>query len=1440
MERGKKRLGIIFLLAIFLVGVVSAVPTTSSAITITSAADRLVALQDSSGSWDWVVTNAVAPTGTTNLNIAGITAEGLLDAYKLTGNSNYLSAAKKTGDYIVNKYGSESSSDWLGTDHSTRIVADNVLFLYDLGKVTGNSQYTSEATTLMNALMNSRSAADELTYVKTDRGATTTPDGIVFWDLMNYVEDAKLAGNNGWANDLVSAVNSQISGTNPYFTISNNQISDYVIGLSGIITITGNSNAIQALKTAQNQQDGSWSDDDGQVQDTAYAIMALMGVGDVNDAKNGASWLENNQINTAGGLTKIGGWYDSTAGNNNEVSEVDSEAIQALYNYAPFVLQSQASVTTTANTPTSVTTTGTDAGIILTTPSGQSGTVTVQQSGGNSFSGLGVVSLGKFISIISTIPDSAISNVEIRIHYTNADLASSHVVESSLKLYYYNTIAGAWQVVVPSGVNVTGKYVWGITNHFSTYTLGGGSGPAVSINGNVCGGYTNNVSTIFFGSAFDSSGQTINLVAYNRSDDPLGSPVHNAALVPPLSNNVSFNTQVFDPAFPAGNNSIFFWASSNQTGPITVCSFLVDTQAPNPIPVQVNGTSVILANPSACVPNYVNVAPQFSWLAATDVGGSGINHYDVELFQKSLLLSTTNVGNVLTFTVPTPINGDNYYVQVRAVDNAGNAGAYSPLSTIVYYDTGLPTATINLPLAGTFFNNDFQVSETDSDPEGNLNQCFYKIINNAGAPTPDFTLAPCNQNVTVDLSANCPADGTCNVSKKVVDKACNSFVTSKVYNIDTTAPTTSKIVSAPSVTLNGPFGAYTLLSYFLRNTTTISLSCSDTGSGCPILGATKYQIVYPDGTNSGLLTYSTPFTLSHGDGFYNVSYYSTDVAGNIELLKSEIDNVDTLAPITIKTIGHPMFIDATNKTWVTNTTQFILNCTDSGVGCANINYQINGAMVSASPAAVNLGTAGNFEILSYAGITDSPTSVITGNIGVTPTSGTSIGVTCPEVTGTIYSVDAAGPSCKVTSPTLLGTALGDLTAAYNDALSRPTGVLNTGNGAGEIGGQTLAPGVYTFTGASINVLISTPLTLSGGANDVWIFQIPGTFNVHANVILGGGAQAKNIFWVVAGATTIFPGVTVNGNILDHTSIAMQSLATLNGRALSQTASVTLIANTLTSPGTASVGTPSLSKTFSLSLGGQNNVSYWSIDQLGNIETSKNETDYVDTTFPIITVHNPTPTEASNVSGCVQAVVVEASDLGSGVNDNSLRAVLLNSTGVFENLTLKKSVYGTYETLMDKELPAGIYTLNVYAADNLGHQTVTPITENLTNSVFVQFVSPATCNIDPTLGGSCSFTFNVCMRGADAMQFWMNKLGSLVTPDMMGATISSNSSTAFVGFSDGTTFLNPVNNSGMLRLSPSIINGRTSFNLQLTLNSTVVQSIGPGVHDLQYYINSSSI
>ena len=212
---------------------------------------------------------------------------------------------------------------------------------------------------------------------------------------------------------------------------------------------------------------------------------------------------------------------------------------------------------------------------------------------------------------------------------------------------------------------------------------------------------------------------------------------------------------------------------------------------------------------------------------------------------------------------------------------------------------------------------------------------------------------------------------------------------------------------------------------------------------------------------------------------------------------------------------------------------------------------------------VNLRIAGNFVILSKSGITDVYKSTITGDVGSSPITGAAILVRCTEVVGTIYSVNAAGPlPCRVTNASKLTTAVGDMQTAYTDAAGRSNPkFLNLG--AGNIGGRTLKPGLYKFTSA---VVIPTNVTISGGPNDVWIFQVAGTLRMSSSmkIILAGGAQAKNIFWQVAGAVTLGTTSHFEGNILGKTGINLQTGASINGRLLAQTA-VTLQMNTVKKP-----------------------------------------------------------------------------------------------------------------------------------------------------------------------------------------------------------------------------------------------------------------------------------
>jgi hypothetical protein len=233
-------------------------------------------------------------------------------------------------------------------------------------------------------------------------------------------------------------------------------------------------------------------------------------------------------------------------------------------------------------------------------------------------------------------------------------------------------------------------------------------------------------------------------------------------------------------------------------------------------------------------------------------------------------------------------------------------------------------------------------------------------------------------------------------------------------------------------------------------------------------------------------------------------------------------------------------------------------------------------------ASLNLGTAGNYVILAKSGISTVPPSAITGDLGVSPIDSSAITgfsltldssgqfSTSSQVTGKLYGPDYASPT-----PVNLTTAVSDMQTAYTDAAGR-TLPDYTELGAGNIGGMTLTPGLYKWSTA---VMIPTAVTLSGGSNSVWIFQIAGDLTIAGatSVLLSGGAQARNIFWQVAGGVGVDLGTTsqFEGTILAQAAINMQTGASIYGRLLAQKA-VTLDANSiaatpvLTSPSFGSV------------------------------------------------------------------------------------------------------------------------------------------------------------------------------------------------------------------------------------------------------------------------------
>jgi len=246
---------------------------------------------------------------------------------------------------------------------------------------------------------------------------------------------------------------------------------------------------------------------------------------------------------------------------------------------------------------------------------------------------------------------------------------------------------------------------------------------------------------------------------------------------------------------------------------------------------------------------------------------------------------------------------------------------------------------------------------------------------------------------------------------------------------------------------------------------------------------------------------------------------------------------------------------------------YLVTAGDSTAATYTVTVTVSSAQ---GPAPVNLGTAGNFVILAKTAVSTTGTTAVVGNIGVSPAAAsyitgfsliadaTNTFSTSSLVTGSIYAADYAPPT-----PANMTTATSDMEIAFSDAAGRSNPDYSELH-AGDISGQTLVPGLYTWgTGVLIT---SAGVTLEGGADDVWIFQIAQDLTVgnSAIVTLSGGAQAKNIFWQVSGQATLGTAADFKGILLSKTLTSLNTGAKMTGRALAQTA-VTLDATAMTQP-----------------------------------------------------------------------------------------------------------------------------------------------------------------------------------------------------------------------------------------------------------------------------------
>jgi hypothetical protein len=207
----------------------------------------------------------------------------------------------------------------------------------------------------------------------------------------------------------------------------------------------------------------------------------------------------------------------------------------------------------------------------------------------------------------------------------------------------------------------------------------------------------------------------------------------------------------------------------------------------------------------------------------------------------------------------------------------------------------------------------------------------------------------------------------------------------------------------------------------------------------------------------------------------------------------------------------------------------------------------------ASPAfaQVTLGTAQSFAVLGGSTVTNTGSSVINGNVGVSPGSAVT-GFPPGIVTGgTIHTADGVA-----------GQAQSDLTTAYNAAAGTACGVNLTGQDLGSVG--TLTPGVYCFT-SSAQLTGTLTLNFQGNPAAVFLFKIVSglTTASGSSVSLlntGGTTCPTNLNWQVGSSAVLGTGTNFAGNILALTDITLNTGTQLAGRALARNGQVSLATN----------------------------------------------------------------------------------------------------------------------------------------------------------------------------------------------------------------------------------------------------------------------------------------
>ncbi len=528
---------------------------------------------------------------------------------------------------------------------------------------------------------------------------------------------------------------------------------------------------------------------------------------------------------------------------------------------------------------------------------------------------------------------------------------------------------------------------------------------------------------------------------------------------------------------------------------------------------------------------------------------------------------TLDGGSRQTYLTPFTVSGDrSHVIAYWSVDNAGNIENTN--TGYVNIDSTAPSTTAtNLQTSATtgWVNTGQTVTLNVSDALSGVKATYY-TLDGSGTKT-----------YTTPFPVSGQASHT--VTYWSVDNAGNIENTNTGYvNIDTTAPTTGATNLQASATTG-----------WVNAAQTVSLSGSDALSG---VKATYYTL---DG--SGTKTYTTPFTVS-GQASHTVTYWSVDNAGNIENTNTGYVNIDTTAPTVT---------DNADSSWHRIAVTVTLSAADSGgSGLAGTYYKVQGA------STWTLASGNSFTVQA-------------------PPDGSGDG----SHTYQYYAVDAAGNSSAIGSCTVWIDTTAPTTTATNLQTSDSTGWVNTGqtvalNASDALSGPKTT--YYTLDGSGTQTY-SVPFGVSGAGHH---------YITYWSVDNAGNTEGTHTGYVNIDTTAPTTGAT-----------NLQTGATTGWVTSSQL--VTLTANDTGGSGLAGTyytvdggGKQTYLTPFTVSGDRSHTVTYWSVDNAGNVENTNTGYVNIDNTAPSTTATNLQTSATTGWVNAAQTVSLSGTDTLSGV------------------------------------------------------------------------------------------------------------------------------------------------------------------------------------------------